>query len=176
MYRKRTSNASDWVDFILVNLLAATVHMLIALSGCGTCVGNPECTPEAQGDGLFTPTKADQFQAVIDQYGALGASVADCGSFTEDSAVADVDAGRACIRERLEDCAPARYLLDRTTGEGPRSVSFVGVEASGTPGLCRLRVHTVSDDPLLILGDHEEVCFESPPEEVLELACGIGKR
>jgi hypothetical protein len=89
-----------------------------------------------------------------------------------------VDAGRQCIREALEACTqPAGYLMDEATWGDYGLVSFVSVRiVSAMPWpVCELRVHTVCNDPTLFVGDEEASCTEVAPDEVLELACGVGQ-
>jgi hypothetical protein len=163
-------------EFILLNLLAVVLAGLVVSGGCGTCVGNPECTAASFGAG--SPTGAGEgrsiFQGPIDQYNALEGKAVDCGSFTGDSTVAAQDAGRACIENARSNCLAARYLMDEVDTDQKRLVSFVGVEeASADPKTCQLRVHTVSEQTSVFIGDREKTCSTLGADEVLALACGI---
>jgi len=179
MFRKNAKK--EWQDFIALNILTLfVIFLILVFGGCGTGVGNPEgnATP------LFAPTDENfnvepNFDAPIDEYNSNTAhsqpNGVDCLSFTQASSLGDVNAGRSCIRNALDNCNPARYLLDEITGSGSRFVSFVSVEITqSAPLSCQLRVHTVSDDSARFVGDEEKTCDEVSANEVLELACGIG--
>jgi hypothetical protein len=172
------------LDFILLNLLAVALAGLIVSGGCGTCVGNPECTAASfdagspSGGDAYSPSGTAPekaiFQGPIDQYNALQGSAVDCGSFTGDSTVAALAAGRACIENARSNCLVARYLMDEVDVTRERLVSFVGVEeTSADPKTCQLRVHTVSEQTSVFIGDREKTCSALSADEVLALACGI---
>ena len=99
-----------------------------------------------------------------------------CGSFTQDSDPISVEAGRDCIRDALETGEEKKFLLDETLENDARFVSYVAVEilTEEEKTTYLLRVHTVSSDVERYLGDAETACTELEPDELIELACGIG--
>ncbi|MFH1016619.1 MAG: hypothetical protein V1798_00380 [Pseudomonadota bacterium] len=148
----------------------------VPTSGCGTCVGNPECVPGFNANaGIQGPTSED-FAGPIRHYQNAAPDVKDCGAFTEQSKLEDVEAGRSCIRTSLADCTLAKYLLNETTSRGYSFVSFVGVELTAEGATtCQLRVHTVSSDSARFLGDEEKTCASVGASDTLELACSVGQ-
>jgi len=173
--QKDTFEFSDWLDFLLVNGLTLVVIGLIFLSGgCGTGVGNPEGMPLGESVSI-----GSQSQAIVDQYNANSSpsepNGVECGSFTGESALNDVETGHQCIRDAFVACHPARYLLNQTLPDDTQFVSYVAVEpTSSFPLACQLRVHTLSSDVSSFIGEDEKTCTTLSESEPIELACGIG--
>jgi len=172
------STNPDFLDLLLVHGLTLFVVLLILMSGgCGTGCGNPGCEAGASGAGIpfNSPDSEDvvmlNFDLPIAEYQNSTAEV-DCGSYSHASTYGEVLAGRQCIRENLEKCLSARYLLNQYNANSSRFVSFVAVEEDQAEG-CQLHVHTVSSDPNQVLGDLEATCTELGLDEIPELACGI---
>jgi hypothetical protein len=189
--RPKPSDFSEWIDFILLNGLTIFVIVLIFFAGgCGTGVGNPDGLPGAQGtDAAFdAPDPAAEplvasaldFNAPIKKYETANvlnqANGVDCGSFTGNSSVSEVDDGRQCTRNAFLACTPSKYLLNRTNSDGSRFVSYVGIEVIlSNPLTCQVRVHTVSNDSgTKFIGDEEKICQALNGTEMIELACGVG--
>ena len=145
--------------------------LTILLPACGTIIGNgiwSDPTTPVTGSGNNI---ALNFSAPIDQYHQ--SSLNDCGSFTEQSSVATVDAGRNCIHNAFTACTESKYLYNKTNPDGSRFVSFVSViEDQSNLGACKLYVHTVSNVPPPI-GDVEKTCSTLEANELPEVACGI---
>lgn len=143
------------------------------LPACGTIIGNgiwgdPTSSSGNSAGSAFEPL---HFSEPIDQYHQ--SSLNDCGSFTEQSSVAAVDAGRTCIHNAFNNCVESKYLYNKTNPDGSRFVSFVSViEDQSNLGACKLYVHTVSNVPPPI-GDIEKTCSTLEANELPEVACGI---
>ena len=139
--------------------------------GCGTIIGNglrDPTTPSPSPIGLPPPPTAADFQLAIDEYNDSGLD--DCGSFTEDSSISELDTGRLCIIDADETCTPKKYLYNKTNTDGSRFVSFVSVISDS--GNCSVRVHTVSSVSPQYLQD-TRTCEEFTEGEIPEVACGI---
>ena len=171
-----------WIDLIMINLLAVLVIVLILFQGCGTGIGNPE---NREDNGFPTATFAnekepdeEEFQTVIDEYtnndNLIQSGGVECGSYTEQSSLNQIDTGRQCIRDALQTCKAARYLLDQTLSSDQRFTSSVSVKiASASPLTCQLHVHTVSSDSSKFVGNREKSCSSLGAAESIELACNL---
>lgn len=146
--------------------------LTIIFPACGTIIGNGITDPTGPSmSPIDAPNSNDyDFSAPIEEYTTSG--LADCGSFTENSTVAEIDVGRQCIRDALEDCIASKYLYNKENSDGSRFVSFVSVTES-TPGICKLRVHTVSNVEPNPIGDQIRTCTTLQANEIPEVACGI---
>ncbi len=153
--------------------------LLISVIACGTGIGNGFRDPTNSGVSTspiaIPPLSQDEINGPINEYNADN-SVVDCGSFTENSTLNNVDQGRSCIYESFnsgEGCIEAKYLLNKTNADGSRFVSFVKVSSNGVGEDCKLRVHTVSNVPPENIGDVTRTCTTLEVNEIPETACGI---
>jgi len=172
----RNVNLPIWVDLILINGFAIVLILVVLLvPGCGTGIGNPTGASVPSGSSIAELNFEDpinEYQTV--DFGPSTTEGIDCGSFSGTSSIAEVDAGRQCIRDALTACLPAKYLFDETTLDQKHLVSFVKVELTELVSpACQLRVHTVSDDPDRFVGDITKTCASLEVDEILELACGV---
>lgn len=151
--------------------------------GCGIGVGNgvwgdPTTPGFGSADGTTTggnekPTPMPmEFKEPINEYYAT--TLDDCGDFSEDDTLAQVDAGRECIINADSICKPSRYLLNKTNSDGTKFVSYVSVVYDGNNhSNCLIQVHTVSDVPPLVIGNQTRICSAFNDNEIPEVACGI---
>lgn len=148
------------------------IFIFLAPLGCGVGIGNGLFGDPTAPSASFDGGPDLDFSAPIDEYNE--STFDDCGSFTEDSTIAQVDAGRECIHDAFDACNESKYLYNKTNADGSQFVSFVSVEiTSSEPLECQLRVHTVSDVPPENIGDEEKTCTTFDSDELPEVACGI---
>jgi hypothetical protein len=154
------------------------IHLLILFPlACGTGIGNgiwgDPTTPPSNSAAIPAGEDRDNsFSIPIYEYSQ--STFSDCGKFTEQSSVAEVDAGRACIHNAFDTCTESKYLLNKLNSDDSRFVSFVSVEKiPEDETTCQLRVHTVSNVPPNPI-DVEKTCTTLQPGEYIETACGVG--
>ncbi len=151
--------------------------ILAVIISCGTGIGNGIWDPTNSvhiGEDI-NPLRSSDINQPIDEYEDTNTTV-DCGSFTEQSTLLDVDQGRSCIYDSFtsgEGCIDAKYLLNKTNIDGSRFISFVWVQSDDFGGNCKLRVHTVSNIPPNEIGNKIRTCTELQYSEIPEVACGI---
>lgn len=148
---------------------------VLVLISCGTIIGNgvrgDPTAPPFSGDVIPNrpfPLNLD-FSAPVTEYREFSDSAA-CGTYTEESTAAEVEAGRLCITNSFTNCIRSKYLYNKENIDGSRFVSFVSV-SEVSRGYCVMRVHTVSDVPPEYIGDATGECLtlgNSIPE-----VCGI---
>lgn len=146
--------------------------VVFVISNCGTGIGNGIYDPTTS-NGSYTPQQLD-FSVPVHEY-KQNSELANCGSFTEDSTISEIDVGRECVHHAFKYCIESVYLYDKENTDGSRFVSFVSVVkiVNASPGRsCQIHVHTVSDVPPPI-GDQEATCYTLGLDELPELACGI---
>ncbi len=158
-------------------LLVASLTMFLFY--CGTIIGNGFRDPTNSGISTspisIPPLSQGEINEPINEYNADN-SVVDCGSFTQNSTLNEVDQGRSCIYESFhsgEGCIEAKYLLNKTNVDGSRFVSFVKVATDDMGGDCKLRVHTVSNVQPENIGNVTRTCTTLEQNEIPETACGI---
>jgi hypothetical protein len=153
-----------------VLLASLTLLSVFLQTRCGTIINNGGTANDPTYAGLpeGDPLISLDFHTPISQYEE--SPFESCGEFTEESTVAELDAGRQCIHAAFESCSDAKYLYNKTNEDGSRFVSFVSIRGD----TCEIFVHTVSDVPPEYLGDQEALCDRLEPTELPETACGIG--
>jgi hypothetical protein len=159
-------NYSGWT----MTLKKIVVLLLVPLGACGTLIGNGIDPTSGVPNPIPSIITLD-FNAPISEF--QQSNFPSCGDFYETTSPAVLEAGRQCIRDALESCTEKKYLYDKRNTNGSRFTSFVSVEETD-PGICRLRVHTVSDVQPGDIGDREEICTSIDDDEIPEVACGIG--
>lgn len=153
-------------------LLALTLWVIAA---CGTGIGNGlfgDPTFPSKSSSIDIPNIDNKdFQKPVQEYNNSG--LQDCGIFSEDSTVGEIDQGRQCIREALDTCTPSKYLYDKLNSNGSRFVSFVSVKLqSSNPLECEVRVRTVSNVNSEAVND-VRTCADYTENQIPEAACGI---
>ncbi len=143
--------------------------LVTILSACGTIIGNGITDPTGPSSSPISGPPLD-YNIAIEEYEQN--TSADCGSFTENNSVSEIDAGRQCIRDALETCTESKYLYNKHNTDSSRFVSFVSVEQT-QPDECRLRVHTISNVAPNPIGNKIKTCTTIEPNEIPEVACGI---
>ena len=133
--------------------------LILILPGCGTIIGNGIWgdPTTATSSNIGIPPGADhisnaEFTEPVDEYNE--STFTDCGSFTENSTVSQIDIGRQCIQSALDTCTPSRYLYNKENADTSRFVSFVSIKQyAEEPDECFIRVHTVSNVPSSYVGN-----------------------
>lgn len=149
--------------------------LILILPGCGTIIGNGVWQGDPTTSPIDVPDGASNieldFAGPVNEYNE--STALDCGSFTEDNTIAEIDAGRQCIRDADDSCTPKKYLYNKTNTNGSRFVSFVNVLVdSQNPGQCLIYVHTVTNvSPNF--ADEEASCDAFTGNEIPEVACEI---
>lgn len=173
------SNFSGLTTMFKKQNKSVTLLLLISVIACGTGIGNGFRDPTNSGISTtpisLPPLSQGEINEPINEYNADN-SVVDCGSFTQNSTLNEVDQGRSCIYESFhsgEGCIEAKYLLNKTNADGSRFVSFVKVSTDDMGGDCKLRVHTVSNVQPENIGNVIRTCTTLGQNEIPETACGI---
>ncbi len=170
-------NFLGWTPMFKTKQKLLLLLLILILPGCGTIIGNgiwggdptsPNVSPIDVPDGA---SEELDFAGPVDEYN--DSTALDCGSFTEDNTVAEIDAGRQCIRDADDTCTPKKYLYYKTNSNGSRFVSFVNVLIdSQNAGQCLIHVHTVTNvSPNF--ADEESSCDAFTGNEIPEVACGV---
>ncbi|MEZ4820012.1 MAG: hypothetical protein R3A45_08995 [Bdellovibrionota bacterium] len=96
----------------------------------------------------------------------------DCGAFDVSDSDNEIEAGRTCIKDALENCEEAKYLYLQVKADQTQFLSYVFVERV-TAIACQMTVRTFSDEAENEIPDTEKTCETIEDGEIPELSCGI---
>jgi hypothetical protein len=168
------SSFLEWTTMFNKSIQTLSLFFMMILSGCGTIIGNGVLSDAGNPDSppvTGTPVK-DTFSAIALAYET--SDLADCGSFTNDSPSTRLNIGRQCIRNADTTCKPSKYLYSAKNANGSRFASFVSVQINTEhPAECQIKIRAFSDDLENFIDEHK-VCDSFLPNELPELACGVG--
>lgn len=141
------------------------VGILLSLGSCGTIIGNGINDPDP-----LNPPSNEEFLKILKEY--KDNTSEDCGNYSQDSTLGQIENGRQCIIDADTTCTPSKYLMDRINSNGSRFTSLVTIFFVDPFSPCKIRVRTLSNDPNNII-DANNTCGAFIEGQIPEEACGV---